>query len=142
MKSKTYSYIYREPLSGGSGGSEPDKNPLTLKTTDSTVAGIDPHHHEVTLTPDEVEAAQVRGKAIRKERLSDTLFSSEAPAGYPPKNSNNKKNTKRAGDDGTWEEPRFLSFPFPSSTVRLHFFLSPASLRDKEASAEGRASGK
>ena len=64
MKSKTYSYIYREPLSGGSGGSEPDKNPLTLKTTDSTVAGIDPHHHEVTLTPDEVEAAQVRGKAI------------------------------------------------------------------------------
>ena len=64
MKSKTYSYIYREPLSGGSGGSEPDKNPLTLKTTDSTVTGIDPHHHEVTLTPDEVEAAQVRGKTV------------------------------------------------------------------------------
>ena len=64
LKSKTYKYIYKEPLGGGSGVTQPSKRPLTLKTTDSTVPGIDPHHHEVTLTPDEVEKAKIRGLAI------------------------------------------------------------------------------
>ena len=33
-----------------------------------------------------------------------SLSSAEAPAEYPYKNSNNRKNRKRAGDDGTGEK--------------------------------------
>ena len=49
------------------------------------------------------------------------LSSAEAPASYPNKNSNNRKNSKRAGDDGKREKvslfplpivPRALSFSF------------------------------
>ena len=36
-------------------------------------------------------------------QLCVTLPPAEAPAGYPNKNSNNKKNRKRAGNDGKRE---------------------------------------
>ena len=44
----------------------------------------------------------------------DPLSSAEAPAGYPNKNSNNRKNRKRAGDDGKRETPGALFFFLPS----------------------------
>ena len=56
-----------------------------------------------------------------------TLSCAEAPAGYPYKNSDNRKNRKRAGDD---------CFP------RALFFFSPASPQHKEASAKERAPSK
>ena len=54
------------------------------------------------------------------------LSSAEAPAGYPYKNSNNRKNRKRAGNDGKKEKAAasLLSFPFPSFPARS-LFLSP-----------------
>ena len=58
-----------------------------------------------------------------------SLSFAEAPAGYPYyiyKNSNNRKNRKRAGDDGKREKAgaSLLSFPFPSCLARS-LFLSP-----------------
>ena len=60
MESRTYSYIYREPLGGGSSVSptEPAKRPLTLKMEDATKTPLGAHSHEVTLTPEEVELAK------------------------------------------------------------------------------------
>ena len=54
------------------------------------------------------------------------LSSAEAPAGYPYKNSNNRKTRKRAEDDGKMEKvgASLLSFPFPSCPARS-LFLSP-----------------
>ena len=49
--------------------------------------------------------------------------SAEAPAGYPNKNSNNRKNRKRAGYDGKRAEASLLSSPFPSCPARSLFFL-------------------
>ena len=56
-----------------------------------------------------------------------TLSSAEAPAGYPHQNINNRKNRKRAGDDGKRETAgalSLLSSPFPSCPARS-LFLSP-----------------
>ena len=60
---------------------------------------------------------------------SKSLSSAEAPAGYPYyiyKNSNNRKNRKRAGDDRKGEKAgaSLLSFPFPWCLARS-LFLSP-----------------
>ena len=56
-------------------------------------------------------------------------------------NSNNRK--IRGGGGTMWRgkrhESRFLPFPFPWSPARFIFSFSPASLRHKEDSAEGRA---
>ena len=66
MESKTYNYIYREPLGGGSGvlPTEPAKRPLTLKMEDATKTPPGAHSHEVTLTPEEVELAK-KGTVIK-----------------------------------------------------------------------------
>ena len=60
MKSKTYGYLYREPLGGGSGvvPTEPPQKPLTLRMEDDTKTPPGAHVHEVTLTPAEVEMAK------------------------------------------------------------------------------------
>ena len=60
MNSKTYGYIYREPLGGGSGvvPTEPANRPLTLKMEDATKTPPGAHSHEITLTPEEVELAK------------------------------------------------------------------------------------
>ena len=60
IKSKTYGYIYREPVGGNSGvlPTEPSKRPLTLRMQDATKSPPGPHTHEVTLTPDQVEEAK------------------------------------------------------------------------------------
>ena len=51
-----------------------------------------------------------------------TLSSAEAPAGYPHQNINNRKNRKRAGDDGNREtcpeRSLFLSPQPPHNTKR------------------------
>ena len=73
------------------------------------------------------------------------LSSAEAPAGYLHQNINNRKNWKRARDDGKRETAAsLLSSPFPSCPARS-LFLSPqpphntkASPQHKEASAEER----
>ena len=54
------------------------------------------------------------------------LSSAEAPVGYPYKNSNNRKNIKRAEEDGKRKKAgsSLLSFPFPSCPARC-LFLSP-----------------
>ena len=71
-----------------------------------------------------------------------SLSSAEAPAGYPYKNSNNRKNRKRAGDDGTGEKAGAwgLSFLFPLPIVprALSFSFSSPSPLHKEASVEER----
>ena len=64
--------------------------------------------------------------------------SAEAPASYPNKNSNNKKNAKREGDDGK-RETGFSFYP-SDRAPRAFFFFLPASLRRKEACAEERGS--
>ena len=60
MKSKTYGYLYREPLGGGSGvvPTEPPQKPLTLRMGDATKTPPGAHVHEITLTPAEVEMAK------------------------------------------------------------------------------------
>ena len=60
---------------------------------------------------------------------SKSLSSAQALAGYPYyiyRNSNNRKNRKRTGDDGKREKAgaSLLSFPFPSCLARS-VFLSP-----------------
>ena len=61
------------------------------------------------------------GQIAAREIRIMALSSAEAPASYPNKNSNNRKNSKREGDDGKREKaslfplpivPRALSFPF------------------------------
>ena len=65
MKSNTYSYIYREPLTGNGNvpPTEPAKRSLTLKMEDAAATPPGPHTHEVTLTPEEVELAK-KGQRI------------------------------------------------------------------------------
>ena len=60
-------------------------------------------------------------------QLCASLSSAEAPAGYPNKNSNNKKNRKRVGTKERGKRP-----------ARYFFFFLPASMRHKEGSAEER----
>ncbi|KAJ7378064.1 hypothetical protein OS493_024726 [Desmophyllum pertusum] len=70
MKSKTYGYIYREPLAtlGGSGvlPTVPPERPITLKMEDATKTPPGAHSHEVTLIPDEVKLAKGRKRYFRK----------------------------------------------------------------------------
>ena len=59
---------------------------------------------------------------------SKSLSSAEAPAGYPYyiyKNSNDRKNSKRAGDDKKGEKAgaSLLSFPSHRASRALFFFL-------------------
>ena len=56
-------------------------------------------------------------------RANEPVFSAEAPAVYPNKNSNNQK-IESAGDDGRREKPGFFSFPFPLSPTRFLFPFS------------------
>ncbi|XP_078349920.1 uncharacterized protein LOC144634770 [Oculina patagonica] len=68
MKSKTYGFMYREPLGGGSGvvpTAPPDK-PITLKMEDATRTPPGAHTHEVTLTAAEVSEAKNRRKSFTK----------------------------------------------------------------------------
>ncbi|KAL9989562.1 hypothetical protein ACROYT_G004124 [Oculina patagonica] len=67
MKSKTYGYLYREPL-GGSGvlPTEPPERPTTLKMEDATKTPPGAHSHEITLTPAEVEEAKNNRRAYTK----------------------------------------------------------------------------
>ena len=60
MKSKTYGYLYREPLLVGPGvlPTEPPEKPITLKMEDATATPPGPHRHEVTLTAAEVKSAK------------------------------------------------------------------------------------
>ena len=57
---------------------------------------------------------------LNDRTLPFTLSSAEAPAGYPYKNSNNRKNRKRSGDDGKREKvcSLFLSPQPPHNTTR------------------------
>ena len=58
--------------------------------------------------------------------ITASLSSAEAPARYPYKNSNNRKNRKRAGDDGKREKAgRPLFFLSPSHRAPRAFFFSP-----------------
>ena len=55
LKSKSFGYIFREPLqSGGPLPTEPPRNPIKLQITRSTADNITPHTHEIILQPDEV----------------------------------------------------------------------------------------
>ena len=67
MKSKTYGYLYREPL-GGSGvlPTAPPERPLTLQMADATRTPPGAHTHEVTLTPQEVKDAKTRRRSFEK----------------------------------------------------------------------------
>ena len=59
-------------------------------------------------------------------RKNEPVFSAEAPAGYPNKNSNNRKTESARGTMGRGKKPRFFSFPFPLSPACLLFpFLQP-----------------
>ena len=63
------------------------------------------------------------------------LTCAEASARYPNKNNNNRKIESARGTMGRGENWASLPlFPFPSPASRFLFFLSPASLRHKEAS--------
>ncbi|KAJ7378069.1 hypothetical protein OS493_024731 [Desmophyllum pertusum] len=69
MKSKTYGYIYKEPL-GGSGASvlfpKLPERPITLKMEYATLTPPGPHIHEITLTPDEVKLAKGKKQSLVK----------------------------------------------------------------------------
>ena len=59
---------------------------------------------------------------------SKSLSSAEAPAGYPYyiyKNSNDRKNSKRAGDDKKGEKAGASLLSFPSHRASRAVFLSP-----------------
>ena len=67
MNSKTYGYMYREPLVGsGAVPTEPPERPLTLKMEDATKTPPGAHSHEITLTPAEVKDAKEKQKAFWK----------------------------------------------------------------------------
>ena len=65
------------------------------------------------------------------------LSSAAAPAGYPNKNSNNRKNRKRVGADGKREKAGAV-FSLPIMPRALSFSFSTASLLHKKASVEER----
>ena len=70
-----------------------------------------------------------------------TLSSAKDPAGYPDKNSNNRKIESAQGTMGrgkSGSEAFLLSFPFPSSPARFLFLSLQSSLQYQEASAEER----
>ena len=71
-----------------------------------------------------------------------TLSPAEAPAGYPYKNSNNRKEKKKEARGGRWEKGKGGSlsslFLLPIVPRSRSFFFSPASPHHKEASAEER----
>ena len=67
MNSKTYGFMYREPLVGsGVVPTEPPERPLTLKMEYATKTPPGAHSHEITLTPVEVKDAKEKGKAFWK----------------------------------------------------------------------------
>ena len=97
--------------------------------------------------------------SIEIRLVSSPLFFAEAPAGYPNKNSNNRKTESARGTMGRGKRREslpynafkmapnfffflsfffFFSFPFPSSPARFLFSSLQPSLRYKEASAENR----
>ena len=80
------------------------------------------------------KSQKVSTPIIAKVIAIGTLSSAEAPAGYPYRNSNNKKNRKSAGDEGKRKKAgaSLLSFPFPSCATRSLFSFCPASLQHKE----------
>ena len=55
--------------------------------------------------------------------LTNPLSSAEAPAGYPFKDSNNRKNRKRAWDDGKREKAGDSLSPSHRAPRALSFFL-------------------
>ena len=67
LQSKTYGYLFREPLGGSGVGSValPERSP-TLQMEDATRTPPGAHTHEVTLTPQEVKDAKTKGKHITK----------------------------------------------------------------------------
>ena len=67
LQSKTYGYLFREPLGGSGVGSValPERS-LTLQMEDATRTPPGVHTHEVTLTPQEVKDAKTKGKHITK----------------------------------------------------------------------------
>ncbi|XP_020625028.1 uncharacterized protein LOC110062447 [Orbicella faveolata] len=67
MNSKSYGYMYREPLVGsGVVPTEPTERPLTLKMEDATKTPPGAHTHEITLTADEVKDAKGKGSSFLK----------------------------------------------------------------------------
>ena len=67
MNSKSYGYMYREPLVGsGVVPTEPTERPLTLKMEDATKTPPGAHTHEITLTADEVKDAKGKGNSFLK----------------------------------------------------------------------------
>ena len=67
MNSKSYGYMYREPLLGsGVVPTEPPERPLTLKMEDATKTPPGAHTHEITLTADEVTDAKGKRKSFVK----------------------------------------------------------------------------
>ena len=53
LKSKTYGYVFREPLQSGPAPTEPPK-PLVLQMQDATT-GPGPHKHDVIIQPKQIE---------------------------------------------------------------------------------------
>ena len=67
MNSKSYGYMYREPLVGsGVVPTEPTERPLTLKVEDATKTPPGAHTHEITLTAAEVIEAKTKGKVFTR----------------------------------------------------------------------------
>ena len=67
MNSKTYFYMYREPLLGhGAFPSEAPHRDTTLKMEEASRTPPGAHTHEVTLTADEVKNALRYGKCFRR----------------------------------------------------------------------------
>ena len=67
MKSKTYGYMYREPLRGsGVVPTEPPDRPVTLKMEDATRTPPGAHTHEITLTAFEVSQPKNKRKTFTK----------------------------------------------------------------------------
>ena len=64
LQSKTYSAIYREPLSStGEGTTDAPSVPITLRTS-AAKSGVTPHTHEVTVSADEVVRMKDNGEKL------------------------------------------------------------------------------
>ena len=84
--------------------------------------GVHCKQFALQVSTDEIHNAQIDTKLISEFRYI-SLSSAEAPAGDPHQNINNRKNRKRAGDDG--------NFPIPIVPRALSFSFSPASSQHK-----------
>ena len=66
LKSKTFGYIFREPLqSGGPSPTEPPKKPIKLQMTKAAANPPGPHEHEITLQPEQVSSELWRSRERR-----------------------------------------------------------------------------